>query len=181
VLARGLARAPDDRFPSASAFAAALSAAVEGRRGDRTGPRIFLSYHRETGAGWANFFARELKEHGISTFLDVQQIDRAQRFSDRLSRAIDDCDVFVCLLSATTLDSPWVREEIRQAADRGKPMVPIFQESFDPAEPRADDPAVAVLLSHDAVHLFDERNVHVAHSATDLATLIKNTIDRAAG
>jgi hypothetical protein len=55
-------------------------------------------------------------------------------------------------------------------------MIPIFQESFDPAAARAADPAIDTLLSYDAVHLFDLRNVHIEHSATDLARLVKNTI-----
>jgi serine/threonine protein kinase len=179
VLARAMSQQPDGRFKSATEFAAALAAAFRGRRADAGTANVFLSYQRDMSAGWANYFARELKDHGIATFLDVQQIDRAQQFPSRISRAIEECDVFVCLLGATTLQSAWVLEEIRQAHRCGKPMIPIFQESFDPAgASSAGDAAVNSLLSHDAVHLFDVRNVHVQHSAADLAALVKNTVAR---
>jgi hypothetical protein len=85
----------------------------------------------------------------------------------------------VCLLGETTLQSPWVVEEIRQAHRHGKPMIPIFQEAFDPAVVGGrGDAAFAALLAYDALHLFDVRNVHVQHSASDLATLVKHTVAR---
>lgn len=178
TVARALAAEPARRFGSVTAFAAALAAAMKGRRLDRGAPQVFFSYRRDGGSGWANYFAKELKEHGIATFVDVQRVDRAQQFPERLSRAIEECDVFVCLLGETTLQSPWVLEEIRQAHRHGKPMIPIFQETFDPATRAAGDAAIDALLSFDAVHLFDVRNVHVQHSAGDLATLVKNTVAR---
>jgi serine/threonine protein kinase len=176
VLARALSVSPEQRFESPAAFAGALAAALKGRRVTRGTVSIFLSYQRDVSAGWANYFAKELKDHDIATFLDVQRLDRAQRFPDRLLRAIEECDVFVCLLGQTTLQSEWVAQEIRHAFKHAKPMIPIFQESFDPAAARAADPAIDTLLSYDAVHLFDLRNVHIEHSATDLARLVKNTI-----
>jgi serine/threonine protein kinase len=178
VLIRALSGLPQQRFESSVAFAQALTEGLKGRRIDRGGVSIFLSYQRDMSSGWANYFAKELQDHGIATFVDVQRLDRAQRFPDRLTRAIEECDVFVCLLGETTLQSPWVVEEIRQAHKQGKPMVPIFQESFDPAGAREPEPAVDALLAHDAVHLFDERNVHVQHTAADLAMLVKNTLNR---
>ena len=178
VLARALAPDPAQRFASAGEFAAALTAALRGGRPDGATPHVFLSYQRDVSAGWANYFATQLKDQGIVTFMDVQRLDRAQQFPGRLSRAIEECDVFVCLLGATTLESAWVLEEIRQAHQHRKPMIPVFQERFDPAAPRHADPAVDALLSYDAVHLFDVRNVHVEHSASDLARLVRNTVAR---
>jgi serine/threonine protein kinase len=177
VLARALSRMPEKRFASMKEFASAVAAAVQGHRKPHGAAGVFLSYQRDVSSGWANYFAKELKDHGIATFLDVQRPDRAEQFPPRLARAIEECDVFVCLLGSTTLQSKWVIEEIHQAHRHAKPMIPIFQESFDPSTARStNDAAVATLLSYDAVHLFDLRNVHVRHSAEDLAHLVKNTV-----
>jgi len=41
-------------------------------------------------------------------------MDAATQFPAKLARAIETCEVFVCLLAEGTLDSRWVREEIRR-------------------------------------------------------------------
>ena len=59
----------------------------------------------------------------------------ATRFPSRIERAIADCGVFVCILGSETLQSPYVRRELAVAAELGKPMIPVFQESYvAPAE-----------------------------------------------
>jgi len=178
VLERALASSQERRFPSVSEFARSLSLAVSGRTEE--GPRIFISYHRESSAPWAIHLSRELKQrHGIASFVDTQRRDGAVRFPVLLKRAIEQCDVFVCLLTDTTLASPWVKEEIRLAHEAQKAMVPVFQESFDVSKISSEaEPYIQALLSYDAVHLFDRRNIHIDHSVDDLAARVKRTLDQ---
>ncbi len=62
---------------------------------------------------------------------------------------------------------------------RTKPMIPVFQEGYDHSNVRTGvNPAVDLLLSYDGVHLFDQINVHVEHTISDLARLVKNTVVR---
>jgi hypothetical protein len=76
-------------------------------------------------------FARELRDkHRILAFVDTQMVDSAVRFPAKVRAAVKDCDVFVCLLDEGTLSSEWVQEEIKTAWEAGKPMIPVFQESF---------------------------------------------------
>ena len=60
----------------------------------------------------------------------MQRIDGAVKFPERLAREMQRSDVFVCLLGPTTLDSQWVRHEIRLASEQRKPMIPVFQEQY---------------------------------------------------
>jgi serine/threonine protein kinase len=176
VLARALAADPADRFESSSAFASAFKAALRHITPSSGQPEAFISYQRETSAPLAMYFADRLKAQGINAFIDTEGIDRAGRFPPQIERAIEDTDVFICLLADTTLQSGYVVEEIRAAHRFEKPMIPVMQESFG-APPRAvADEAVAALLAHQGLPVLDRRNLHLEHTATDLVRLVKSAI-----
>ena len=182
VLARALSRAPADRYPSVADFASTFADAVEGRGDDRARarPRVFLSYQRSTGAILTLYLASQLQEkHEIDVFYDVSQVDRAARFPDRLAREVQRCDIFVCLLGESTLQSDWVRNEIQLAHAAGKPMIPVFQETYIvPDLESLDDQSVKVLLSYDAVRVLDHQGLYMPAAMADLAHRIKNTLGR---
>jgi serine/threonine protein kinase len=182
VLARALAVEAGSRYASVDEFVAALERALRPGAASGSTPFVFVSYQHEASAGWAVLLARELKErHKIGAFVDTQRLDAAVQFPDKLARAIERCDVFVCLLAAGTLDSRWVRDEIRIAHGYGKPMLPVFQESFAAVEPEGMDESVRALLQFDGVHLLDRRNIHVDHTIDDLARLVMGTLRQAGG
>jgi serine/threonine protein kinase len=131
VLARAMSIRPGDRFPDVAAFAAAFRRAMgESAPRDRK-PQVFVSYRRQVDAGWAALFADKLTvRHGLDVFIDRHRVDSASQVPEKIQSAIRDCDIFVCLLSRSTLDSDWVREEIRLADVAGKPMIPVVHEGF---------------------------------------------------
>ena len=177
VLQRALATDPARRHASVDAFAKAFDAALHRRLGSPSAPTVFVSYQHEPSAGWAVLLARDLKEkYKIAAFVDTQRLDGAVQFPDKVARAIEHCEVFVCLLADTTLNSRWVREEIRLAHAFGRPMIPVFQESFTQQEREVLDPAIEALLHYDGVHLLDRRNIHIEHSIADLARLVNDTM-----
>src|SRR5687767_7982168 len=92
--------------------------------------QVFISYRRVESSMVATLIAGELERKGLSVFVDTRSVDGAGPFPDRLHRAIEDCTVFVCLLSATTLASDWVREEIAHAHQHQKILIPVFQERY---------------------------------------------------
>ena len=67
-------------------------------------------------------------------------------------------------------------EEIRVAGEKGKPMVPVFQETFSERAGDKVKPHVETLLTHNGVHLLDRRNIHIDHTITDLAEIVKQTV-----
>ena len=176
VLRRGLATRPEDRFPSIGAFAEAFTAALRGQARD-TAPRVFFSYRREGGAGWAWTFSKTLRErHGIDPFVDVKQMDRAVRFPAKLEYEIRTCDVFVCFLTSNTLQSDWVRREIELARQYGRPMVPVVDDTFvRPSD--LTDAALVELLEFDFVRLHDD---FVEEAIDRLASRIRRTCAAAA-
>ena len=93
VLLRAMATNPQDRYASMGEFTRNFEFAVTSH-GEQ--PTVFLSYQRNQSAGWAVLFARGLETHNFSVFVDTERQDSAIRFPERLRRAIERCDVFVC-------------------------------------------------------------------------------------
>jgi serine/threonine-protein kinase len=182
VLSRALSIDPEGRYPSVLEFGQAFQQAARGGRG--TGkPRIFISYQRDASSGWAVHFEKELRqEHGIDVFVDTLRRDTAGPFPERLRRAIEDCDVFVCLLDRKTLDSKWVQREILLAHERKRRMVPIFQERYRAPEPSRPLPAhVQALLDSEGLHLLDRRNIHVQYTIAELARMVRQAVGESSG
>jgi serine/threonine protein kinase len=176
VLEKALSTSPDARYESVKEF---FSALVEGASGKQKNakPSVFISYQRGTSAGWAMLFRHNLEEkYEIDTYVDTQAVDQAAHFPERLANAIADCDMVICLLGEKTLESKWVREEIRIAHEHGKPMVPVFQEGFKHPLQDEDLPLfLRSLLSFDAVHLLDERAIYVDPCIEKIARIVHTT------
>lgn len=179
VIAKGLATDPNERYASTVEFSRAFKEALTRKRSRTAQPRIFISYQRDSSAGWAVLFSRELREkHNILAFVDTERLDSAMQFPLRLKRAIEECDVFVCLLAEPTLRSKWVQEEIRLAHEYQKPMVPVMQESY--ALPAADEPLephIEALTMYDGVQLLDRKNIFVDETIAKLARIIMATVN----
>ncbi|MBI1280833.1 MAG: protein kinase [Anaerolineaceae bacterium] len=137
---------------------------------------VFISYRRKPSAILAQLIVRDLKLRNIEAYLDTDRNDTAGAFPDRLLQAIKNADVFVCLVGESTFESDWVRNEIEQANRLGKPMIPVFQESYKPITlDEAPTPFIKALLEYDGVQVFDEKHVYVANAIEMLAKMVENT------
>lgn len=158
-------------------YANSMSRSLHVSVGQLLGPlnqSFFLSYHRASAAGWANLIARELDGQDMAVYIDIQRQDNATAFPGRLIKAIQTCDIFVCIVSATSLESSGVRKEIQIACESNKPMVPIVQEDFQfPSEFLNSEDHIRTLLEYDAVTLLDLRNVYVKAAILELIQRIK--------
>jgi serine/threonine protein kinase len=177
ILDRALSKHPADRYATVSDFAAGFAAAAAGQIIQDTdrNPRIFISYRRSPSAMLANYIALRLQEHEIDTYVDTRKLDGGDPFPDRLLHAIDDADVFVCLLADSTFASEWVRREITYANAQGKPLIPVFQESYEGTEDLSDDHIVA-LLKHDGIHILDVKNIYIDEAISNLAKMVQETV-----
>ena len=179
VFVRAFAVKPDDRFPSVLEFCRAFTTAgvavpVTPRR-----PHAFFSYRRGGASGWATHFADKLQHNSIDVYLDVKRRDNATQFPSWIEDMIKRCDVFVCFMEKSTLDSGWVRQEIQLAYKNNKPMIPIIFEDFNVSDYASEsDPAVQRLLTYSGVTLLNDRNVYTDAAIEDLATMIKGSPPR---
>jgi len=179
VLARALSTDRSTRYPSVKEFAHAFHSALISGTGPRR-PSVFMSYHRKASSPWALYLKRELEqEHDCQVFVDVEQRDTAGRFPVKLEKRVLECDVFVCLVADTTFASDWVQREIDLAVRARKPMIPVFQESFQfPSDLTVLAPAVQELLAFDGIKLLDLQNIYVDAAVRRLADSITNLLSR---
>jgi hypothetical protein len=82
--------------------------------------------------------------------------------------------------SSLTLGSQWLREEIKLAWENNKPMVPVFQESYEQplASEKLEEP-IETLISFDGVHLLDRHNIYLDDAITKLAKIVGQSVQQA--
>ena len=94
-----------------------------------------------------NDFARQLSDDldasGLKGFFDIYSIKPGDAIAARINKGLEECDVFLPILSFAALKSPWCKDEIdaaialsNQAARKGKPsIIPILVEDCAAAMP----------------------------------------------
>src|SRR3954452_11999403 len=99
---------------------------------DQRQPRVFVSYAHADTKALAGTVAERLREHGASVFID-QGLCVGDDWNAEIERALDACDAFCVLLSAASVASPMVQNEIarrraatarRPAGDLARPLQP---------------------------------------------------------
>lgn len=82
-------------------------------------PRAFLSHSSLDKDRFAVGFAKRLRAAGIEVWLDDWELRPGDSLMDRIfDQGLGQADVFVIVLSANSIESPWVREELNNAAVR---------------------------------------------------------------
>jgi len=89
--------------------------------------RVFISYSRKDKAV-AQFIASELHNRGADVFIDYDLLIPGQNFIGRLGREILSSDYIVLLLSASSVESEWVKDEIAWGLHNRKPIIPVVLE-----------------------------------------------------
>ena len=93
-------------------------------------PGTFISYSR-TNKEFALDFARELKSTGYSIWLDQLDIPTGARWDDEVERALHESEIFLIILTPTSVTSENVKDEIGYAIDHGKHILPVLLEKCD--------------------------------------------------
>src|SRR3954470_13759027 len=84
---------------------------------DQRQPRVFVSYAHADTKALAGTIAERLQEHGASVFID-QGLRVGDDWNAEIERALDACDAFCILLSAASVASPMVQNEIARVGER---------------------------------------------------------------
>ncbi len=93
-------------------------------------PTVFISYRRKVSAGFGRTIRDALEQAGADVFIDINDI-HAGSFSDYIKDNIRERTYFMVLLTAGTLDSDWVRQEILYAQEHNRTIIPILLNDFD--------------------------------------------------
>ncbi len=87
---------------------------------------IFLSYGRKDARDLALRLRDDLEAAGFAVWLDLSEVPGGDNFTVRIEQAIDQCDVFLALLSHASTASTWCRAEQLRAVRKGKRVIPLL-------------------------------------------------------
>lgn len=90
--------------------------------------RTFISYSR-INKEFALELALELRNSGFDIWLDQLDIPTGSRWDDEVERALEECEIFMVILTPASSISDNVKDEIGYAIDAGKRILPILLEN----------------------------------------------------
>lgn len=90
--------------------------------------KTFLSYSR-ANKDFAIRLAKELKSEGFEIWLDQLDIPLGARWDDEVERALEECEIFMVILTPASTTSDNVKDEIGYAIDTRKRILPILLEN----------------------------------------------------
>lgn len=89
---------------------------VRSKPSGRLAPSAFLAYAVRDGASYAERLDRDLRQHGVETWLGVRDMDESLDFTGELEQAIRAADVFIaCITEDVIRPESYVRREIAYA------------------------------------------------------------------
>lgn len=129
-----LARKPDDRYANAGLLAADLRAFQRGVEPPKQ-QRVFVSHATKD----RDFVEREiigtLEKNGVATWYSKVDIQSAAEWHRSILQGLESTDWFLIVMSAQSLVSEWVRDELYWAIDRRVGhLIPVLIDDSDPRE-----------------------------------------------
>jgi hypothetical protein len=87
--------------------------------------RTFISYSR-INQEFALKLARELRASKFAVWLDQLDIPTGARWDNELEKALNECEIFLVILTPASITSENVKDEIGFAIDHGKHILPVL-------------------------------------------------------
>ena len=81
---------------------------------DRNSSRFFIT-HSSKDKDFAKHLADDLRARGLEGFIDIYSIKPGDNIAERIGDGLEQCDVYIPVLSVAALKSPWCKEEINAA------------------------------------------------------------------
>jgi hypothetical protein len=114
-------------------------------------PRVFISYRREASSALALLIEARLRLVGAEgVFLD-KAIPAGEDWRKHLNEAVRNSRYVICLISPTSLESEWVRQEIAWAEGAGCTIISMWHNGA-----RVNSETPAALASRQAIFVGDE-------------------------
>ncbi|MDW7695114.1 TIR domain-containing protein [Flammeovirgaceae bacterium SG7u.111] len=86
---------------------------------------VFISYGRKESKAFAIRLREQLEAAGFEVWLDLEDIEVAEVFQDRIDNAIDTSDNFIYIISPHAIQSPFCGKEVTKAVTHSKRIIPI--------------------------------------------------------
>jgi hypothetical protein len=96
----------------------------------RQSRRTFISYSR-VNQEFALKLAAELRETNFSIWMDQIDIPSGARWDNEVEKALNECGIFLIILTPESIASENVKDEIGFAIDHGKRILPILLEQCE--------------------------------------------------
>src|SRR5665647_758506 len=122
--------------------------------------KVFISYQQSKSGLLAQLIRQELKARLIDSFVDLRDAEDPGPFPRHLHEAIANADVFICLLADTTLESKWVKKEIKYAYTLNKIMIPIFQENYK-SFGQLFSKDIQFLIQSQGIEILESRGIYI--------------------
>lgn len=102
-------------------------------------PKVFLSHASEDKARFVVDFARRLRENGVDAWLDQWEMKPGDSLVDKIfEEGLKEARAVVIVLSATSVQKPWVREELNTSVvnriSRGTKLIPVVIDNCEVPE-----------------------------------------------
>jgi len=81
-------------------------------------PKIFISHATEDKERFVLEFAEKLQSRGINVWYDGWEIKFGDSLIDKIYEGIEECDVFLIILSEISVQKPWVKAELNSSLIR---------------------------------------------------------------
>lgn len=90
---------------------------------ERVKANLFISYSRDDGGDLARHLRKHMKDKGYSVFLDIAKLSVGANWKRRIETAIDNCDVFVLIITTDAIMSNEVKDEFVYATNKRKVLM----------------------------------------------------------
>lgn len=120
--------------------------------------KVFIS-HLSADKDKAHRFKSALEANNFIGFVAHDDIEPTSEWRKEILRALNNMDIFVCLISENYKDSFWCQQEIGYAMCRGKTIIPI---KFDAADP------LGFISAYQAINRGEKRAEQVVQEIIDL-------------
>lgn len=140
---------------------------------------IFISYRRHNGEAWAKNIKLFLGQRGVRCYLDKDK-KHTKDFKEAIFRNIDQSNNFLLILSedvfeCRTSDIDWVCEEISYARKKGKNIIAVMVNGYNPRNVNWDENDEISFLKTFECLKFDDTNPNLQKASID--TIVQYMVD----
>ncbi len=96
-------------------------------------PNVFISYKRSESSAFALLLEARIKYETTATPFMDKSIEPGDDWHPQLEEKVKSSETFICVMGPSTMDSPYVQNEIRwaQNGEQNKLIIPVWHNEYD--------------------------------------------------